>query len=107
MKSLQSYIDETPPRPLSLMQWRIWILAATGKFFEGMVIFLTGVAIPLIEQDFNLASALKGSVAAATLLGILVGASLFGNLADRLGRKLVFVSEMAIFTVFVSLTAIA
>ncbi|MDB9508211.1 MFS transporter [Microcystis aeruginosa CS-338/01] len=107
MKSLQSYIDETPPRPLSLVQWRIWILAATGKFFEGMVIFLTGVAIPLIEQDFNLASALKGSVAAATLLGILVGASLFGNLADRLGRKLVFVSEMAIFTVFVSLTAIA
>jgi MFS transporter, putative metabolite transport protein len=106
-KSLQGYIDETPPRPLSSMQWRIWALAASGKFFEGMVVFLTGVAIPLIEKDLALSSALKGSVAAATLFGILVGASLFGNLADRLGRKFVFVLEMLLFSVFVALTSLA
>ena len=49
-KSLQSYIDETPPRPLSAMQWRIWSAAAMGKFFEGIVVFTTGVALPLIER---------------------------------------------------------
>lgn len=106
-KSVQSHIDETPPRPLSSMQWQIWSLAAMGKLFEGMVIFITGVAVPLIEKDFNLSSALKGSVAAATLFGILIGASLFGNLADRYGRKFVFVIEMAIFTIAIALSAIA
>lgn len=106
-KSLQDYIDETPPRPLSSMQWRIWGAAAMGKFFEGIVVFTTGVALPLIEKDFGLSSDLKGSVAAATLFGILIGASLFGNLADRLGRKLVFVLEMTLFTLFIALTAVA
>ena len=24
------------------MQWRIWTLAAAGKFFEGLVVFMTG-----------------------------------------------------------------
>lgn len=106
-KTLQTYIDETPPRPLSAMQWRIWALAATGKFFEGMVIFLTGVAIPKIEKNFSLAAGQSGSVAAASLFGILVGASLFGNLADRLGRKSIFILEMALFSLFVGLTALA
>lgn len=106
-KSLQAHIDESPPRPLSAMQWRIWLLAAMGKFFEGMIVFITGVALPLIERDFNLPSTLDGSVAAATLFGILIGASLFGDLADRLGRRYIFVLEMALFTVFVALTAIA
>ncbi|WP_228024289.1 MFS transporter [Synechocystis salina] len=106
-KSLQNYIDETPPRPLSAMQWRIWAAAAMGKFFEGIVVFTTGVALPLIEKDFGLSSDLKGSVAAASLFGILIGASLFGNLADRLGRKLVFVVEMMLFSLFIALTAVA
>ncbi len=106
-KSLQAYIDESPPRPLTPVQWRIWALAASGKFFEGMVVFITGVALPLLERDFNLPSALDGALSAATLFGILVGASVFGNLADRWGRKFVFVWEMAIFTVFLALAALA
>ncbi|AFY61086.1 MFS transporter [Synechococcus sp. PCC 6312] len=106
-KSLQAHIDESPPRPLTPMQWRIWALAAMGKFFEGMVIFITGVALPLLERYFDLPAALDGSLSAATLFGILVGASLFGNLADRLGRKFVFVWEMALFTLFLVLCTLA
>lgn len=104
-KSLQAHIDDAPN--LSPIQWRIWGLAAMGKLFEGAVVFLTGVAIPLVEKDFNLSTTLKGSVAAATLFGILVGASLFGNIADRLGRRFVFCLEILLFTVFIALAALA
>ena len=36
------------------MQWRIWGLAAAGKFFEGFVVFMTGVALPLLTREFGI-----------------------------------------------------
>ncbi len=113
-RSVQQYLDETPgwadgtpvrTVQLTAMQWRIWGLAAAGKFFEGMIVFMTGVALPLIALEFDLGAAEKGMVGAATLLGILVGATALGGLADRLGRKLMFIIEMAIFTLFLAMTA--
>ena len=61
-KTVQQYIDETPRwedgtlvsmTPMTRMQWLIWGLAAAGKFFEGMVVFMTGVALPLVSQAWN------------------------------------------------------
>ncbi|MGV0744749.1 MFS transporter [Mycolicibacterium sp. XJ870] len=108
-KSVQDYIDErplwadgtaAPSTPITSMQWRIWSLASAGKFFEGMVVFMTGVALPLISIEFNLTATDKGFVTAASLAGILVGATLLGSLADTYGRKRMFIVEMIIFTVF-------
>jgi len=108
-KSVQDYIDErpvwadgtdTPSTPMTFMQWRIWMLATAGKFFEGMVVFMTGVALPLISVEFQLEASDKGFVTAASLAGILVGASALGGLSDFFGRKRMFIVEMIIFTVF-------
>ena len=105
-RSVQEYLDEIPcwsdgtPAPsssLTVMQWRIWWLATAGKFFEGLVVFMTGVALPLMVREFNLGAMEKGAVGAAPLLGILVGATALGGLADHLGRKLMFILEMALF----------
>ncbi|MEO1190669.1 MAG: MFS transporter [Pseudomonadota bacterium] len=109
-KTVQMYLDETPywedgtkttSVPLTKMQQRIWWLAAAGKFFEGLVVFMTGIALPLIIKQFNLDGSLShGLVTAATLAGILVGATALGGLADTFGRKTMFVLEMALFTGF-------
>jgi hypothetical protein len=81
-KTVQEYIDERPTwpdgttlptTPMTAMQFRIWALASAGKFFEGMVVFMTGVALPLISIEFHLTVANKGLVTAASLAGILVG----------------------------------
>ena len=102
-RSVQSYIDETPfwkdgtavaDASITGMQKRIWMLASAGKFFEGMVVFMTGVAIPLLTLDFGLTDVQKGMVGAAPLFGILVGASLLGGMADVFGRKRMFIVEM-------------
>ncbi|MCF8034112.1 MAG: MFS transporter [Desulfarculaceae bacterium] len=106
-KTVQEYIDETPcwpdgtqapASPMTRMQWRIWWLATAGKFFEGLVVFMTGVALPLMVREFGLSAAEKGLVGSAPLLGILVGATALGGLADRLGRKAMFIAEMFLFT---------
>lgn len=31
--------------PMTAMQWRIWVLAIADKFFEGLVVFITGIAL--------------------------------------------------------------
>ena len=115
-KTVQEYIDETPVwadgtkvsfSPMTQMQWRIWCLATAGKFFEGLVVFMTGVALPLIVKEFNLTAMEKGLVSAAPLAGILIGASGLGGLADQFGRKLMFILEMVLFSVFLGLTVFA
>jgi MFS transporter, putative metabolite transport protein len=109
-RSVQAYIDETPVwadgtpllwSPMTAMQWRIWWLAAAGKFFEGLVVFMTGVAMPLIAEEFGLTRAEHGVVGAASLFGILVGAVGLGGLSDYFGRKCIV--EMIIFMVFLVL----
>lgn len=111
-KSVQDYIDERPvwpdgthlkSAPMTAMQWRIWSLAAAGKFFEGFVVFMTGVALPLIVREFHIGAAEKGIVSAASLAGILLGAVLLGGLSDYFGRKRMFIAEMIIFCAFLAL----
>ncbi|MBL6651095.1 MAG: MFS transporter [Reyranella sp.] len=87
---------------MTAMQWRIWLLASAGKFFEGLVVFMTGVALPLVVKDFGLSPAERGLVSAAPLAGIMVGAIAMGGLADIYGRRRMFVVEMLVFTLFLT-----
>ena len=115
-RSVQDYIDETPAwrdgTPVSSvqmtgMQRRIWWLAAAGKFFEGLVVFMTGVALPLIAKEFGISPFEHGLVSAATLFGILVGAIALGGLADVYGRRRMFIIEMFVFILFLCLLVVS
>jgi MFS transporter, putative metabolite transport protein len=108
-RTVQEHIDELPmwadgtrltSAPMTGMQWLIWSLAAAGKFFEGFVVFMTGVALPLLSREFGIGPAENGLITAATLFGILVGAVGLGGLSDRFGRKIMFLVEMVIFVAF-------
>ncbi|MEB3332261.1 MAG: MFS transporter [Synechococcaceae cyanobacterium] len=108
MRSVQAHIEEIPhwesgqplrSPPLSSMQWMVWSLATAGKFFEGLIVFMGGIALPLVTEQFAMTAAQQGLVTAATLSGILIGALLLGGLADRLGRKPVFIGEMVLLAV--------
>jgi MFS transporter, putative metabolite transport protein len=110
-RTVQEYIDESPIWrdgtllhfvPMTKMQRRIWMLAAAGKFFVGFVIFMTGVALPLIARQFEIDPTQDGMLASASLFGILIGAFALGGLSDTFGRKSMFVVEMIIFTGFLA-----
>jgi len=104
-KTVQAYIEEIPnwqdgssfgKAPLSEMQWLVWSLATAGKFFEGLIVFMGGIALPLVSEQFSIDQTTKGFITAATLAGILIGALFLGGLADRFGRKPVFIGEMVL-----------
>jgi putative MFS transporter len=114
-RTVQDYIDMRPTwpdgtptgsAPMTTMQWLIWSLAAAGKFFEGLVVFMTGIALPLIARQFHMTAGQGGIVSAATLFGILIGAVGLGGLSDVFGRKRMFVVEMIIFMVFLGLITV-
>jgi MFS family permease len=115
-RTVQDYIDEIPmwpdgtklaSLPMTGMQWRIWGLAIAGKFFEGLVVFMTGVALPLISKTFNLQATQLSFVTAASLFGILIGATVLGRMADIFGRKTMFIAEMVLFTIFLVALTVA
>ncbi|MFN6132161.1 MAG: MFS transporter [Synechococcaceae cyanobacterium] len=107
-RTVQDYIEEIPVATkggarhssvLTPTQWLVWGLATAGKFFEGLIVFMGGISLPLVSRQFGMTSIETGLVTAATLLGILVGAFWLGGLADRWGRKPVFIGEMVLLAV--------
>src|SRR4051794_9322933 len=67
---------------------------------EGFDIQALGVATPRLAPEFGLTADRMGWVFAVSNIGLLIGASLGGWLADRFGRKPVFIVAVATFGAF-------
>ncbi len=86
-----------------------WTLALCGlaALTEGFDIQSMGVAAPGIGPALKITRDQLGPVFSASLLGLLIGAVLFGRMADSIGRKWVLIGSMAVFGVFSAATAFA
>lgn len=89
------------------MRWCVWVLASAGKFFEGLVVFLGGFTLPLVVEQFQLSPLQQGGLSASSLIGILVGAVGLGGLADRLGRRPLFIAAMALLLLGLALVVLS
>ncbi|HWE47338.1 MAG TPA: MFS transporter [Caulobacteraceae bacterium] len=86
-----------------------WTLALCGlaALTEGFDIQSMGVAAPGIAPALKITRDQLGPVFSASLLGLLIGAVVFGRVADRVGRKWVLIGSMAFFGLFSVATAFA
>jgi AAHS family 3-hydroxyphenylpropionic acid transporter len=71
---------------------------------EGFDIQAIGVAAPKLAPELGLASNQMGWIFAVGNLGLVVGATFGGWLADRVGRRPIFMAAVAAFGVFTLLT---
>jgi AAHS family 3-hydroxyphenylpropionic acid transporter len=74
---------------------------------EGFDIQAIGVAAPRLAPELGLASGQMGWIFAISNIGIVIGASIGGWLADRIGRKPVFMGAVTTFGIFTLGTAMA
>nr|WP_233129859.1 aromatic acid/H+ symport family MFS transporter [Domibacillus epiphyticus] len=83
----------------------LWCVFAIA--FDGYDIAMYGVGLPIMMEDFGLTAVEAGAVGSYTLIGMMVGAFVFGPLADIVGRKKVLAICMFLFSVFTLLAGLA
>lgn len=91
-------LTEAPKESLTKI-WRWAALIAVGGFLFGYDTGVISGALLFIKPQFSLNAAEQGTVVSVLLLGAMFGALVAGRLADRLGRRMTFALEGALFLV--------
>ncbi|MEV7858532.1 aromatic acid/H+ symport family MFS transporter [Streptomyces hirsutus] len=85
------------------------VLCTAAITVEGFDLIVYGVAMPsmLADSKLGLDKSLAGTLGSLVYVGMLIGAVVFGPLADRLGRRRLVLASGVIFTLFTVGCAVA
>jgi MFS family permease len=92
---------------LNRIQRWLWVLSTGGTLLDGYVIFVLGVAMPIIIADFYIRPDVVGLIGASLVFGAVIGAGVGGPMADHLGRKKLMLADMMIIAAGASISALA
>ena len=76
--------------------WKILFISGMGFFTDAYDLFIIGVAMHLIQDEWHPSPLSEGLVTSTALLASAVGALLFGRVADMLGRKRIYGYEVLV-----------
>ena len=97
--SLDAAVDRLGLGPF---QWRLLAICGLTWAADAMEVLLMGFALPGVSAAFGLerGSPQATGLLTATFAGMFVGALFWGWLADRVGRRAVFLTTVALGVVF-------
>lgn len=82
------------------VQGKVFIIGGLGYMFDAWDVVLNGFLTPLVGDYWNLDLGTRSLVATANLIGMAIGAVVWGSIADKMGRKKAFSITMLIFAIF-------
>jgi putative MFS transporter len=91
--------------PLSKWHLVVFVICALSLLCDSADQFIIISIAPLLIREWGITSAQVGLIAAATGIGGIIGAPLFGMLADRIGRRKCMMISVAIYATFTGITA--
>ena len=86
--------------PLFSMHRRLAVVVGIGTFFDLYDIFLGGVLAAVLAEEWDLSTNGKALVIASGFAGMFFGAITFGSLADRFGRRRMFLINLFVYSGF-------
>jgi putative MFS transporter len=86
--------------PLGRWHLRLITVVGLGAFFDLYEVFLGGVLGAVLADAWSLSSTQKSLVIASAFAGMFVGANVLSVAADRLGRRRMFLVNLAAYSVF-------
>jgi MFS family permease len=94
--------------PWSGWHWRVVIALGVSWLLDGLEVTVVGSLGPALQrpETLGLSAAQIGWAASAYIGGAVLGALYFGRLADKLGRKRMFLVTLAVYLVATILTAL-
>ena len=75
--------------------------------FDGFDLVVYGSVVPVLMKEWSLTPIEAGTLGSYALFGMMIGAMIFGPLADKLGRKNVIMLCVGIFSIFTAVVALA
>jgi AAHS family benzoate transporter-like MFS transporter len=95
---MESTMNSTAPKKKSLLG--IFVLCWLGLLADGYDLYVYGATLPGLigVAPFNITPAAAGAVGSIALVGMLLGSLVVGTLTDRLGRRRIFISALALFS---------
>ncbi|NLU74044.1 sugar porter family MFS transporter [Streptomyces sp. HNM0575] len=91
--------DVASPRERKRLHTKLKLATQIGEGLDGYVIGGIGLALTALTADLHLSTLEEGLVGASPLIGIFVGGPFLGWLADRMGRRPLFLCDMLIFLI--------
>jgi len=88
-------------------QKKLMVICGLGWAADAMEVLLISFAIPAIGEEWGLTAGQKALLATAIFIGMLLGAYFWGRISDLRGRKIGFISTVAIDSVFGLLSALS
>ncbi|MBI0578203.1 MFS transporter [Neobacillus cucumis] len=78
---------------------KLLTIAGTGWMFDAMDVGMLSFIIAALKVEWNLSAEQMGWIGSINSIGMAVGALIFGLMADRVGRKSVFIITLLLFSI--------
>ncbi len=107
-QNLYGELDESVDKiGITPAHYKIFTLVALGSLFNAVEEYNVGYAAPHIVKQWNVSQFSIGLLSAVTFIAMAVGSLISGVVGDRMGRRLIFMVNLAVFTFGALLAAVA
>lgn len=108
--TVHQHLGTTPPptattatslddAPLNAFHRKLTLFSSGGPFLDGYILGIVGIALVQATTALSMSTLWTSLIGASALVGVFIGGIVFGPITDRIGRKLMYMIDLAVIVV--------